>query len=437
MTKKTQQLSIKSPWIPLIWVAYLLVPTAFFIIFPIHQLLYEHLGLYYNQLRILQLLTFAMLTMTAWLLDLRLPITLSSRLFLAALVVGLLSCMHAGKITIGLQEVALTTLLALSTLAMLPALYDRNGRNTWLLLICLLPIIPSVLLLSEIPLRFPAVLWNQSFGNIRIFDDSMLPLIFLCAGIMIERGWKVFALLLPAIYLFGLLIDSSRSGLLSYIATIAILWVIPSRTAAHHALKVLLLAVTIFIIVLLTADNFDYSLIRTTSSGRVEIYIVSFANWQHNLWLGIGPGSFNHLAQGIPSSHPHNIIWQWLYEWGLLGGSLLFTSGCCLLSQLWQKRHQLDPWALAALIAFLCNSLFGGAMIYPGTQLMLILLMALLFGDIPSGTMQQGIRIYWPMLIALAVILIIQCQYIIELFQGITWHNLHIGPRFWAQGQHF
>lgn len=422
---------VRSGLADLTLLVFLLPLLAAFVLYPNWALGYP--GQNYNELRVLQLLTFALLALATWRLDLRLPLGPATTLLLSALAVGLLSATLGPAPGVGLQEVALTAALPLSALVMTHCLRTSRHRNTWLLTLVLLPVIPNLYLLVELTMHFPPKVWNFSFDNIRIYDDTLLPLILLAMGVLERQGTARLATLLPALYLFGLLMDNSRAGLLSYLAALVALWLMPARVLAGRALRALLLALAAWLLTQTLLGEGRETLVRTDSSQRVETYVISFQHWLSHVWLGVGPGSFNHQADGITASHPHNIIWQWLYEWGLIGGLLLVGFCLRLLGQLHSARQSLDAATCGALIAFMANSLLGGAMIYPSSQLVLIALVANLFADLPN-TPGRGPHVGGCLALAVLMVAVIQQAQLRNIILEPSWLDRPSGPRFWARG---
>lgn len=425
--------SVRSGLADLTLLIFLLPLLAAFVLQPNWALGYP--GQNYNELRVLQLLTFALLALAAWRLDLRLPSGPATVLLLAALACGLLSATLGTAPAAGLQEVALTSALVLSALVMTHCLRTSRYRDAWLLTLVLLPLMPSLHLLVELTMHFPPQAWNLSFNNIRVYDDTLLPLILLAMGVLERRVSARLATLLPALYLFGLLMDNSRAGLLGYLVALTTLWLLPAPALAGRALRALLLALAAWLLTQALLGEWQETLVRTDSSQRIETYVISFRHWLGHIWLGVGPGSFNHLADGITASHPHNIIWQWLYEWGLIGGLLLVGFCLRLLNQLHAARQSLDAATLAALSAFMANSLLGGAMIYPTSQLVLVILAANLFAALPpASTPARGPHVGWCLALAVLVVVAIQQAQIRNVIFAPSWLDQPGGPRFWARG---
>jgi len=351
-------------------------------------------------------------------------------------MLGVTSALFSAQPSIGLQEVSLTILIALSCTLIATHCRQSSQHNHWLLVLALLPLIPSIQLIAELTIHFPVRAWNYSFDNIRMYGDATLPLVFLAMSVFERRRQHLLALLLPALYLFGLLLDNGRANILGYCVGLALLHTLSAPKMTRLAWRILILALTSYLITQATlGDGVSKSLIRTGSSQRVEIYLFSFNNWLDHLWLGIGPGTFNHVADEILVSHPHNIVWQWLYEWGLIGGLLLSAACLRLLHTLWRHRLELDAAMLAALAAFSINSLLSGAMIYPVSQMILIALIASVFSRLPApisnGPLQAPI-------FALAIFVIIATQHsnIIEIITNSEWISQPNGPRFWAHGEY-
>jgi hypothetical protein len=106
------------------------------------------------------------------------------------------------------------------------------------------------------------------------------------------------------------------------------------------------------------------------SSGRVQFWFDTVTEISKRPW-GYGSGRFrNNMNElyGTDLNHPHNLILQFTYDWGIFGAAAILTLLACLLWTIWKKAPS-DPltgFAAAAGLLTLCAiSMVDGAFFYP------------------------------------------------------------------------
>jgi hypothetical protein len=121
------------------------------------------------------------------------------------------------------------------------------------------------------------------------------------------------------------------------------------------------------------------------SSGRVEVWGYTIKEILKSPWIGYGSGRFTenmHRLYPIDLNHPHNVILQYIYDWGVIGG----TAGLALLALLgyhiWQSSRQdltLRFVAIAAYITMGTAAMIDSMLVYPLPIIIAIALIAPVF----------------------------------------------------------
>jgi O-antigen ligase len=91
------------------------------------------------------------------------------------------------------------------------------------------------------------------------------------------------------------------------------------------------------------------------SSGRWEMWANTVEQIGRSPWIGFGSGRYNKNmrdAYGFDFNHPHNVVLQYVYDWGVIGGSIAIMLLSLLGAQI-LKRKTSDPAStFVAIMAF-------------------------------------------------------------------------------------
>lgn len=243
--------------------------------------------------------------------------------------------------------------------------------------------------------------WTQSFTNIRMLDDALLPCLFL---LWQRPAWlsykkeknKLFNNILniviysiSIIYLLSFWLHGARAGIASIV--VALLLLFTFRKNQERKLKIPIATIVIsgalfFLLNLLQVTNGTGSAItRTGSSGRIDLWQKSIMLWQQQPILGMGGNNFAFKDPFFLVTHPHNIFFQLLSEWGV-AGILALLLPLPLAIVIIHKRKILPPFVLAAIIAVGFNAMFSGALIYPVSQLLALWPLAWIISLLPISS---------------------------------------------------
>lgn len=201
------------------------------------------------------------------------------------------------------------------------------------------------------------------------------------------------------------------------------------------------------------SSNADLPLLRSSDSGRLDMWQRALESWLQNPLLGIGPMHYSKLESTPLFAHPHNFYIQFLTEWGLIAFiALAFLVGFLIKNviehypdknQKFQSRflYISVSWSLSAA---LIHAFFSGVFHTPLSQVWFILLISWLIGFNRkkfSGT-QFNIDQRYVSFIYVVLILIVSLIFyddVLTIYQGyeeyiLNYPDSKFYPRFWGQG---
>ena len=228
--------------------------------------------------------------------------------------------------------------------------------------------------------------WQMNYDSIRVYDSFIVPIIFLAIYLK-SINYKYISYTYPFIVFLltlGLWFDGARAALLSVLMGLVVIFIFSTQ----HRKLVLGTAVVIlsyFAVYHLTyyfysqIHDVDTSLnvIRTSSSGRWELWNYAYQKWIEQPWKGMG-GNF--LAQtDYPLNHLHNFYLKLIFEWGVLG----FIFLCWIFYQLKKVLTSNDVHIAlkAGICAIAVDAFFSGNLVYPASQISIVLLLGLAFSQ--------------------------------------------------------
>lgn len=139
---------------------------------------------------------------------------------------------------------------------------------------------------------------------------------------------------------FFIFLTAGRAAMLALLLFAGLLWIY-QRQALKPQLCFALIALFIYQVII-RIQGYDYPLLRTDSSMRLEMWGELFANypWQQLLW-GYGGGNYPYLTRLVANAHPHNWMLQWLTDWGFIA-LMGFVGFCSVVWRcwLWSYRQQ-------------------------------------------------------------------------------------------------
>ncbi|ATU44260.1 hypothetical protein CS557_01630 [Acinetobacter junii] len=296
--------------------------------------------------------------------------------------------------------------------------------------------------------------WHQSFPNIRVFDDALLPCLFL---LWFRPAWlsyqskksKLYNFLITILiyftsilYLLSFLFHGARSSLLSIGISVFIgIFLYKDWKNFKIPFFSLLTSGTIFyiLIYILSINNLGTPyLARSGSSGRIELWEKCILVWKQHPFFGIGGDHFSLVKPFYLVAHPHNIPLQFLAEWGIISiiTMLLFMP---IIYKIFKNIQQIPSIIFSASIAISINSLLSGSMVYPISQVLNIWIFAYLISYLLFSPLKQtsshaihNLLKYIAMIAMIAMIAIHGQDIVCNNCISIDWEG---APRFWDAGR--
>ena len=254
----------------------------------------------------------------------------------------------------------------------------------WLAVLPMLSLIFLPIAIYDISQDRPGA-WTQSFTNIRMLDDALLPCLFL---LWQRPAWlsknpsktKLFNNLftsviytISVIYILSFLLHGARAGLLAIGIALICIALVRLKEWRHLLLPMNSIIIASIFFFIFSHNQVSTSggsaLIRGGSSGRIELWNKAIQLWWQQPILGTGGNNF---ALNDPVSlimHPHNIAFQLLSEWGI-AGVLALLLVIPLIVLIIKKQKTLPTFVLASILALAVNAMLSGTLIYPVSQLL-------------------------------------------------------------------
>lgn len=185
--------------------------------------------------------------------------------------------------------------------------------------------------------------------------------------------------------------------------------------------------------------------IRTGLSGRELLWQWAWDMALANPWLGAGPMHFAATYNPI-AAHPHQVILQWLAEWGfpatvlaLVLGAWGVVKGAAFLRS--SKAAVLDGGLWCAIVGALVLAQVDGVFVMPYTETWLAILIGLAMARCHSVPLIHSRRRVFYLIAVIPVVLVLGQALILQapalpaseraymMQYGADW-----APRFWQQG---
>lgn len=318
----------------------------------------------------------------------------------------------------------------------------KNVDQRLIFTLSLFPVLTLIFLpiaLIDRLLGNPYAVWTQSFVNVRMLDDALLPCLFLIWYFSTKYlgNKKVQTLLFVASTLFFLnfILNGSRAIFLSIIVSFIFFYFISKRNFYTYskipAVSFLTALILHWVYKALNSDNQNISLARYSSSGRIEIWSQTLEAWSNHLLWGVGG---NHLLLYIKHSvlHPHNLPILLLSEFGLIVFILILYLFLLLINKILKDRKEIPVPLLVGIVGIAVNSMLSGSMVYPASQTLNIFYIAFALSFIHFSIQKTNMLTKLFMILVLGGTLFFQ-------FNNITCMNcMSVGerqaPRFWNYG---
>lgn len=240
--------------------------------------------------------------------------------------------------------------------------------------------------------------WHQLFSNVRMFDDALLPCMFLLwqrpawlsinfsKNKLLNSMSSAIIWLISLIYFMGLWLDGARADLLSVLIGLALVGVLRRDQFIELRLPAFTLVgsgILYALLIHIFPNMASFTITRTDSSLRNELWSKALHLWQMHPIFGAGGDSFALSEPWRLNAHPHNILIQLISEWGFAG----ILAVCLLIPlaiQIFRNRKTLPAFAMAAVAAICVNASVSGALVYPLSQTLGLWSLAWLISLLPK-----------------------------------------------------
>ncbi len=253
--------------------------------------------------------------------------------------------------------------------------------------------------------------WHGLFPNIRMYNDALLPCIWLLwysPGFL--KKYDKTLIIVSSLYLLTLWLDAARANWLSIIIGITIICIAyrPNYQQIFKPIISIVLSLIWYLFFLLFQtfvingsalnDNDlnsiianNYTVVRGDDFARWKMWVGAFYTWLENPILGIGGGNFILLDNTISLNfgHPHNLFVQLVVEWGITGIILIFMI-LFMFYQLTLRRHGVPIVLFGGCFSLLFNALLSGAFVYPISQILTVFFFSFTFSKI--NTIETGVK---------------------------------------------
>lgn len=245
------------------------------------------------------------------------------------------------------------------------------------------------------------------FGNVRYYDDFALPCFFMIFFLLEKKVFpklRLFFVVICFLIFLSFWLHGARGVLLSLAVTMMFLFFIDSdrRGLIVFLVRLFALSFLTFLLVkgwvyIFAASDGSHPLVRTTSSGRLDLWMHGIRAWVNKPFFGIGVGHYASLGPA-PSSvidggtihfmQMHNFPLQLVVELGLAGFICLYVAFSFYKKSILYK-NVVPLSALAGVLSVGLYSFLSGILIYPHTQVASVIVLAWAASYLPEEENKQ------------------------------------------------
>lgn len=203
-----------------------------------------------------------------------------------------------------------------------------------------------------------------AYNNIRWFGYYAAATTALCAW-----GWlkgQKLSMLVAVLALATALWTGSRGAPTAVVAAYLVALVIfPFARKGLSTFILILLAAAILslgISFILPLGESALSRFADGSNGRVEVWLLAIDGIAQRPWFGWGEAQFNNYISPLIFVHPHNIILQILFAWGLIGGLLVLLLASWIGRPMFQAANEDNAPLVFAIVTIAAFSLIDGTL---------------------------------------------------------------------------
>ena len=185
--------------------------------------------------------------------------------------------------------------------------------------------------------------------------------------------------------------------------------------------------------------------LRSGLSARETIWKLAWDIFVEHPWLGVGPMHFAAYVNPV-AAHPHQVILQWLAEWGVLATSFaVIVAGWGMISALKYIRKPqselLDVVLWVGLLNALVLAQVDGVFVMPYTQTWLAIMIGVAWARMSSftnvisveGTIGFKVMAILALVICLKIVFVAMPKYL-QMNSYSVDQKSDFAPRFWSEG---
>lgn len=319
------------------------------------------------------------------------------------------------------------------------------------------------IMINEIELQGKETLF---FTHKRFFNHTQTWTIPILVGFIcyhrykFSDQWVISALLILLASFWWMLIFASggRGSVLSLVLSVivlSIIWrkdLIPFLKYGSVSLAISTLFYFIFF-KLIPNSNGNMPLLRSSDSGRLNMWQVAMESWWQNPFFGIGPMHYSKLETDPFFAHPHNFYIQFLTEWGIIAFIALVFIIVILIKNVIDNYPEENQkfqtkflyisvsWSLSAA---LIHAFFSGVFHTPMSQVWFVLMTGWLLGfNRKKNSASQSFPLHRYASFTFVALLLITAFLVYDdafsIYQGYeeyltNYPESKFYPRFWGQG---
>lgn len=308
-------------------------------------------------------------------------------LLLSFLLIGILFDILDNSFSV-FQFQDLVSLLCLFSIFFVLLDIKYNNYNIFFLLI-LVSIIPCLFIFLSIFNFLKNGLWldwQLNGGSIRIYDSTIIPIFYFSIYLKSINYKYIDKIYFVVIFLIGLALffDGARSAILSCIIPLLIYLLFNNKYRCLISKTIFYMFISCFLYFTINRlfnyfynANNNLSVARFSSSNRNEIWGYMFNLWLDSPIRGVG-GGFLAETQYLHAYHMHNFYFRVVFEWGL-GGVLLLVVLFIGFFRLMISKD-INCILKAGVLGVAVDAYFSGNLIYPSSQLMIVIYLSFVFG---------------------------------------------------------
>ncbi|MDE7327298.1 MAG: O-antigen ligase family protein [Lachnospiraceae bacterium] len=189
---------------------------------------------------------------------------------------------------------------------------------------------------------YAATFYDFSFATLYVASGFCMLFAGICYKIRL-LSWNN-SLILMGVYIYAVLIINARTGLVALVLAVFLMFVylIIKRKRAQ-ILVVGICTVPVVLLLLLFMSSRREGMF--SSSGRIDGYIAGLKCFMEHFWIGNGFG-----IQNYGLTIPHNLIVQYLAQFGIIGFSIILIGMYPVLKKILLDKESIIRWTVMTVV---------------------------------------------------------------------------------------